>query len=141
MVYQTYTLNEYRNRLNSSFADKKYAIRNLSPYSKSSDIIDNHSDNIESHFKTTQFFGSGPVDRSWKEFLDSYYSKLTSLPTPTSPLAGYFEQLSPDKRALWLTIFPAAAAIRKQYSKEKIDTSKILKMAYNWSIETIKRYL
>ncbi|MBI9103429.1 MAG: motility associated factor glycosyltransferase family protein [Spirochaetales bacterium] len=140
-VYQTYTLNEYRNRLTASFIDKNFSVRNLSPYSEPGDRITRPLETGRSVSKTTQFFGSGPADCSWKEFLSLYYARLIALPTPTSPLAGYFEQISPDNRALWLTLFPAAAAIRKQYSKQIIGTSDILKMAYTWSIDTIKRYL
>ena len=139
-IYHTYTLNEYRNRMTDSFSNLKMKIQNHSPYSSltaSPGTLENDIQNQNS----PRFFGSGPVINKWKQFIQSYYDKLKSLPDPNPPLADYFEKISQENRGLWLTLFPAAASIRKKYAKTGISSSEVLSLAFIWTMETLERYL
>ena len=139
-VYRTYALTEYMNRFSHTFSDRKMRVRNLSPYHEK-EKPDYQNNSLSSGSETIPFFGSGPVSAGWNDFIRRYRESLRSLPAPANPIAGYFEQITPEMRGLWLTIFPAAASIRKQYSHENLDTAGILNLAYEWTISIIDRYI
>ncbi len=137
-IYQTQPLKEYKQRLETTFNGSDLLIENLSPYIAFNKPGENNKLPIGNNLNNPRFFGAGPVYMDYREFIIKYTQDLMALPIPTNPVAGYFEKLSSEKRSLWLTLFPAAAAIRKQYSREVIDTAEILEKAYSWTLKVLQ---
>ena len=85
-------------------------------------------------------FSAGKADFPWKDFLTSYLRELKSLPEPKDSLPVYLNTLTSEQKEVCVTLFPAAAAVRRT-SPQETGGMKILKETLNWTIESVNRLL
>ncbi len=81
---------------------------------------------------------AGSASISWEEFLEEYIEELSALPGPDGSLPEYLHSLTPDQLALCMTLFPAAAAIRRT-SGENINGMDVLDRTIRWTVDTVKK--
>ncbi len=90
-------------------------------------------------------FAAGPYKQTWKDFLQYYQQLVMKLPEPYLPLGKYLKNLSIEERDVWLTQFPAAAAIREtpsnNPSSRSIAPSELLKEVRRWTLSKIEHIL
>ena len=82
---------------------------------------------------------AGAPTTNWENFLQEYLSGIKALPKPYNPLSQYFHELGGNDQSLWLTQFPAAAALRE--SEEKRAGFELLERVREWTISIIQRHL
>jgi hypothetical protein len=76
--------------------------------------------------------GGGTAD--WREALESYAGELAALPDPQAPLTGYLDRLTGAERALWATLWPAAAALRREAAPpETRSAEELLRRTRAWA--------
>lgn len=83
---------------------------------------------------------AGPADTSWIDFLKEYDSGLSTLPVPGDSVSEYMNSLDSRQKEICITIFPAAATIRKS-SPKGTSGSQILKSTIEWTKTAIERYV
>ncbi len=86
-------------------------------------------------------FSAGSPTGNWDDFLLDYKKRLLSLPEPEEPMAQYLSQLNPGEKDLWITLYPAAAAFRRENNTFQFSGSEILKYVREWSISILERYI
>jgi hypothetical protein len=136
-LYTPRSLKEYRNRLNASFGGRGL-IENLSPYGDPGGSAEWPAGGSTPSSGETFFFASGAAKSDLRTFLEGYRNDLNTL-VPTAPLARYFENLPNKTRALWMTVLPAAACLRKDKDKTAYNEQEILHSALNWTLSTLGR--
>jgi len=88
----------------------------------------------------SSIFSAGPADFSWNHFLFSYYKDLASLPVPTESISGYMNSLTSRQKEVCITLFPAAAAIRRTCSPDT-GGMEILKKTHDWTVKTVAKVI
>ncbi len=83
---------------------------------------------------------AGAPGSEWRKFLKNYLEGLKSLPTPYYPLVEYFNSLSEQEQTLWITQYPAAAAL-KESTGGNIKGTEILERVRDWAVSIAARYL
>ncbi|NOY08067.1 MAG: motility associated factor glycosyltransferase family protein [Spirochaetes bacterium] len=83
--------------------------------------------------------GSSPSD--WLDFIYEYYKKVKKLPTPFAPIDKYFKNLKSEEKNIWITQFPAAAAIRESHGIPDINSLRILEKVRLWTLSRIELIL
>ncbi|MEW5816880.1 MAG: 6-hydroxymethylpterin diphosphokinase MptE-like protein [Spirochaetota bacterium] len=86
-------------------------------------------------------FSAGSPACDWKEFLTNYCKELENLTPPEEPLARYFRDLKSSERDVWTTLFPAAAALRREHGSRGVNGIEILIEVKKWSQEVIRKQL
>ncbi len=91
----------------------------------------------------TLLFGcsAGPASSSWEAFLGSYIERLMTLPPPFEPFVKYMSTIPDAQQDLWKTLYPVAAAIRKEFSDAGIKSRSIMEEARDWPIAMAEHYL
>ena len=97
-----------------------------------------HEDSIDSDEKVYQFFSAGSVQSSWQEFITSYRSALLSMKEPYTPVAAYLEGLPPSERDLWTTMYPIAAAMRREREEDSFQAAELLSTVRQWTVKMAK---
>lgn len=95
---------------------------------------------VETPRGTPEFEDTGDTAArcDWKEFLGDYSEALRALPRPSSPLAGYFNRLRPEQKAVWATLLPIAARIlRETQGLESRDTCLV--QSLRWALGRVER--
>jgi hypothetical protein len=87
-----------------------------------------------------QILAAGAPKTDWRVFLRDYLRALQSLPRPSSPISRYLYELDEEQRALWVTLYPAAAAFREHGSRDLNREHHLLRRVREWSIEVAKRF-
>lgn len=88
----------------------------------------------------SSILSAGPSDLSWREFLKKYISELKSLPPSKDSLSEYMHSLNSNQQEICITLFPAAAAVRRIESPD-IRGMEILQKTVNWTISTVERVM
>ncbi|RPJ07933.1 MAG: DUF115 domain-containing protein, partial [Spirochaetaceae bacterium] len=91
--------------------------------------------------KITQLFAAGPAACSVHEFLEDYGKSVAALPKPENPVTNYLTRLSMSERVLWMTQYPAMAALRSRLGGMAADAAKLLSSVRKWTLENIKQSL
>jgi hypothetical protein len=84
--------------------------------------------------KINQLFCAGPASSSAATFLSEYYSSLATLSEPYNPVINYLHELSQEERDLWMTLFPALAALRVEARGDTPDGALLLSKARNYAL-------
>jgi hypothetical protein len=101
-----------------------------------------HKETGQMRGSLSRLFSAGASSKGWYEFLHDYDEGLRNLKIPTKePFSSYFANLEPHERDLWITLIPAAAAIRRENQKRDFDSRRILKRVKEWSRLIIRHYL
>jgi hypothetical protein len=87
-----------------------------------------------------QILAAGAPKRDWRTFLERYLAGLKALPRPSSPISRYLYELDDNQRALWFTLYPAAAAFREHDAHHLDDEHLLLGRVRDWSIEVVTRF-
>jgi hypothetical protein len=88
-----------------------------------------------------QILAAGAPNTDWRAFLNGYLQELEALPRPSSPISRYLYELDKDQHALWLTLYPAAAAFREHDPQDQTREHRLLSRVRDWSIAVAKRFL
>ncbi|MBN2551468.1 MAG: DUF115 domain-containing protein, partial [Spirochaetales bacterium] len=87
-----------------------------------------------------RMLAAGAPKTDWRVFLRDYLRALQSLPRPSPPISRYLYELDEQQRALWVTLYPAAAAFREHDPRDLNREHKLLRRVREWSIEVAKRF-
>ncbi|MBN1523347.1 MAG: motility associated factor glycosyltransferase family protein [Spirochaetales bacterium] len=82
-------------------------------------------------------FTAGPAECSVKEFLLEYRNEISNLPEPKNPVINYLYGLSRAERDIWMTQFPAVAALRDYTKGAEQDGAMLLKKVKKWTTAII----
>jgi hypothetical protein len=88
-----------------------------------------------------QILAAGAPKSHWREFLGGYLRDLQALPRPYSPISRYLYELEEAQRALWFTLYPAAAAFREHDPQDQLREHRLLDRVRDWSITVARRFL
>jgi hypothetical protein len=88
-----------------------------------------------------RILASGAPKTDWRTFLKSYLEDLQALPRPSFPVSRYLYELDDSQRALWLTLYPAAAAFREHDPRDQTREHRLLGRVRDWSIGVATRSL
>ena len=88
-------------------------------------------------------FSAGIPARPWNDFLHTYRDTLLGLPKAGESLSDYRSKLTKEQKDIVTTLFPAAAAIRRELEAHGIKKVgiNILKEVIEWSTEVIDTQL
>jgi hypothetical protein len=87
---------------------------------------------------TGRIMAAGAPLVPWRSFLERYLEGLRALPEPEPPLSRYLQKLPEEQRALWLTLLPAAAALRERLHRQGHE---LLREVQSWSVGMVSRCL
>jgi hypothetical protein len=87
-------------------------------------------------------FAAGSSTSGWEALLESYDSALASLPRADYSFPIFRSRLTPEQAAVCLTLFPAAAAIRKESGNDSqvFPGAAIINAASEWTRTFIKAF-
>ncbi len=88
---------------------------------------------------TARPFAAGPCKSDWRVFLADYSAAVRQLPRPQEPVRKYLRVISGSQRDLWLTLLPAAAALKR--SATGLSPADLLQEVRAWSLLKIDRAL
>ncbi len=88
-----------------------------------------------------RILAAGAPKSDWRAFLAGYLRDLKALPRPCSPISRYLYELNEAQRALWLTLYPAAAAFREHDPQDQTREHSLLGRVRDWSIVVARRFL
>lgn len=137
--YITQPMISYRQRLESALADKGLKI--FPPEEIGLPIQIKPEVKRRKRDVIGQIFSAGAPSCDWKSFLSSYLAGVKGLPKPVQPLGNYFRELSDNQRTLWVTLYPAAAALKNHYANRQISGVELLNQVREWTDSLISRYL
>lgn len=82
---------------------------------------------------------AGPTRQNWRTFLETYRDQVRALPEPEQPFARTLAQADSAARDVWTTLYPVAAAVRR----ERVDAplNAVLAEARAWCLSVIRRRL
>lgn len=138
--YTTKPMISYKNRLEefSLTLDSKV----IPVQGKGVKISIPEKDKKKSPYQIVTLFSAGKAHSDWKSFLTMYLKDLESLPEPEAPIHSYFSGLQDYQRALWTTLFPVLAVLRKNYPPQGIPSPvELLNELKEWSCRTVARYI
>lgn len=137
--YITQPMISYRQRLERALADRGLQI--FPPQAKGLPIEIKPVVKQGKRDVIGQIFSAGAPNCDWKSFLTSYLAGVKGLPKPVQPLGNYFRGLSDSQRTLWVTLYPAAAALKNHYTYREISGVELLLLVREWTDSLISRYL
>jgi hypothetical protein len=83
-------------------------------------------------------FAPGPCGEDHRSFLRRYARELGRLELPPGQTLEYIRSLDQEKRDLWMTIFPQAAAFSKTMPEEKRRGRELLMETRLWMLALLK---
>lgn len=138
IIYTTKPMSSYRVRLEYLINTMDIEVIQKTGMGKPLNIKEaNHPLSKTGTFHT--LFSAGRSEKSWLEFIEEYHKKVRLLPPPYSPINKYFKSLSSEDKNIWLTQFPAAAAIRETEDIHELKDTDILEKVKVWSLSKIDR--
>ncbi|MDA8411498.1 MAG: DUF115 domain-containing protein [Treponema sp.] len=86
-------------------------------------------------------FAAGAARVDAGSFLRDYARLLSSLPAPSKSAAVYLGSLDHEKRDLWTTLLPTAAAFRRSAGRDSLASDELLERTRAWALEEIEEAL
>ncbi|MDR2509558.1 MAG: DUF115 domain-containing protein [Spirochaetaceae bacterium] len=132
----------------------RYETRSLAMYSQKLDELSSRSAAVITHAgaararskppensaeNTIKLFGSGRTQSGAKEFLEHYCELIAALPLPDSNIEKYLSSLSPKQRAVFFTLLPTAAGIKKRRSIA--ENAVLIEQLKIWCLNEIENLL
>jgi hypothetical protein len=100
-----------------------------------------HSEAQKTAGQGGRILSGGAPKTDWRTFLKGYLTDLESLPAPSAPISRYLYELDENQKALWLTLYPAAAAFREHDPRDQSREHRLLRKVRDWSIAVSRRFL
>ncbi|MBU0936085.1 MAG: DUF115 domain-containing protein [Spirochaetes bacterium] len=86
-------------------------------------------------------FAAGRLFRSTQEFLEEYRDDIAGLELPGSSAGLYLAGLKHKERDIWMTLLPAAAAIRRESGDPNPEPEAILETTRRWCLSKVQEAL
>ncbi|HUX41197.1 MAG TPA: 6-hydroxymethylpterin diphosphokinase MptE-like protein [Rectinemataceae bacterium] len=96
---------------------------------------------IQGRREAKPLFTAGAARLGAEAFLLNYARLLAALPLPTEPAAVYLGSLDHEKRDLWTTLLPTAAAFRRASGRDRHASAELLERTRSWALEEIDEAL
>jgi len=138
IIYTTKPMSSYRTRLEKLINTLNIEVIQEKGMGKLLNI-GSSSRNLDRTRTLYTLFSAGSSNTSWLEFIEEYYKRVKKLPAPYSPINKYFKSLSFEDKNIWLTQFPAAAAIRETENIQALKGRDILQKVKLWTLSKIDR--
>lgn len=105
--------------------------------------IDNEGAGVKLRNDFGSLFSAGKSNGSWQDFILNYKNDLNGLPDADVSFPRYMEKLDQKHKSLCLTLFPACAAIRREFpdTAHTLPGARILNEARRWTADVISAYL
>jgi hypothetical protein len=84
---------------------------------------------------------AGVASTDWRSFLRHYADSLERLAAPAQPAGRSLMELDRESRMLWMTVLPAAAALRESLPSSERTGHRLLAWAREWSVVNARRLL
>jgi hypothetical protein len=98
---------------------------------------DASSETSRSAFPT--MFSQGASKTDWREFLKHYWEQLQNLPCPQEPLGRSWNELSAEAKVLWMTMLPAATAIKEEIPESDLTAVQLLAKTKAWTCHQLEK--
>ena len=130
--YETKALKFYRERLEEKSERMEAAIVPIEGRGAPINIS-----RTENRKRSLRIFSSGKAAMSAEEFLCSYREKIANIPEASKNAAEYLSSLKGEDQAIFATLLPAAAAIRRRHPQG--DFRALLEETKNYCDKEIER--
>jgi hypothetical protein len=94
---------------------------------------------VSAHPAFPAMLSQGASKTDWREFLGTYRRELKRLPIPREPLGRSWNELSKEQRVLWMTMLPAATAIKEERPGSDLDTVRLLEKTKSWTLRELEK--
>jgi hypothetical protein len=132
--YETATLNRYRAMLEEKAAAADALVR---PVPGRGTPIRVHQTGQKKSPRHLRIFAAGQERISAGAFLEDYRNNIKALPSPGEDIHAYLHTLSGEERAVFITLLPQAAAIKRR--EKGLTPADIIEAARDYSIGEIEK--
>jgi hypothetical protein len=132
--YETAVLNRYRTMLEAKAAGMGIPVR---PIPGRGAPVTIHRPRKKTSPRTLRIFAAGQERKSAAAFLTEYRAGIKALPSPGKNIPDYIKGLNEEERALFTTLLPQAAAIKRR--ETGLSAGEVIEAARDFSAAEIDK--